>query len=50
MDYPVILMLSREQMHADFLFLITSRFILIDYQAILMMCTVEMGVNTKLET
>ena len=50
MEYSIILMVYSEQMHADFSFLILSGFIVIDYQAILMVCTDEIGVFSTLET
>ena len=50
MEYSIILMVYSEQMHADFSFRILSGFIVIDYQAILMVCSDEIGVDSKLET
>ena len=50
MEYSIILMMYSEQMHADFSFLILSGFIVIDYQAILMVCSDETGVDSKLDT
>ena len=46
MDYSFILMLCGEQMHADFSFKIPFGFILNDYQAILMECADEMGIDS----
>ena len=50
MEYSIILMVYSEQMHAYLSFLILSGFKVIDYQAILMVCTDEIGVDSKLET
>ena len=50
MEYLIILMVCSEQMHADISFLIPSEVKLIEYQAKLIVCTDEMGVDSKLET
>ena len=50
MEFTIILMVYSEQMHAYLSFLILSGFKVIDYQAILMGFTDEMGIVSKLET
>ena len=50
MACSIILMVCSEQMHADISFLIPSEVRLIEHQAILIVITDEMGVDSKLET